>query len=213
MLRRNYKVVNNYLGVSKFPKRDDIDIKKAGIAIGMYYSAVGGGLFFFESVSDRLWGKKPELTVSGNLKDVLKESITVGYRWMRSNRNYINELLGQMCNIDHVDIHMHVPEGATPKDGPSAGAAILVSLVSLVSGVIPKEMTAYTGEITLSGKILPVGGIKEKVLAAKRAGIKSIIMPEKNRNDLEEIPKNNVKGLEFNFIKDMDEVINLAILS
>ena len=202
--------IQKHLGTPKFPKTDDIEISKPGVSIGMYYSSVGGGLFFFESVSKRLWGKKPELAVSGHLKDVMKESMIVAHEWVLSNKDIIYNITKKRCNIEHLDVHMHVPEGATPKDGPSGGAAIVVSLASLFSGLIPREKTAYTGEITLRGKILPVGGIKEKVIGAHRAGIKNIVMPSWCEKSLDKIQKDIRDDIKFYFVNTIEEVLKIA---
>jgi ATP-dependent Lon protease len=138
----------------------------------------------------------------------MKESATIAREYLKANA----ERLGiQDFPFDKYDIHVHVPEGATPKDGPSAGITLLTSLVSLITQRRVKSKLAMTGEITLRGKVLPVGGIKEKILAAKRAKIKEIILSESNRKDIEEINAKYLKGLEFHFVKEMEEVIALAV--
>jgi len=140
----------------------------------------------------------------------MKESAQAAMSFVRSN---FSDLGIAEDAFDGKDIHIHVPSGATPKDGPSAGITMAVALSSLFSGRPVKPALAMTGEITLRGMILPVGGIKEKILAAKRAGISTIILPEKNKKDLEEIPAHNIHDLKFHFVKDMDEVIDLAVTS
>ena len=138
----------------------------------------------------------------------MKESATIAREYLKANASRL-EL--KDFSFDKYDIHIHVPEGATPKDGPSAGVTLLTSLVSLITQQRVKSKLAMTGEITLRGKVLPVGGIKEKILAAKRAKIKEIILSESNRKDIEEINERYLNGLQFHFVKEMEEVIDLAI--
>lgn len=148
------------------------------------------------------------MTITGNLGQVMKESATIAMEYIKSNA----ELLGINPEIfEKYNVHIHVPEGATPKDGPSAGITMLTSLVSLFTQKRVKKSLAMTGEITLRGKVLPVGGIKEKILAAKRARIKEIILSEENRKDVEEIKAEYLKGLTFHYVKEMGEVIELAV--
>ena len=138
----------------------------------------------------------------------MKESATIAMEYIKANAN---ELGISKFNFDNYNYHIHVPEGATPKDGPSAGITMLTSLVSLLTQKRVKKNLAMTGEITLRGKVLPVGGIKEKILAAKRSKIKEIIICQENKKDIEEIHKNYLKGLKFHFVKEMKEVIAIAI--
>ena len=148
------------------------------------------------------------MTITVNLVQVMKESATIAMEYIKSNA----ELLGINPEIfEKYNVHIHVPEGATPKDGPSAGITMLTSLVSLFTQKRVKKSLAMTGEITLRGKVLPVGGIKEKILAAKRARIKEIILSEENRKDVEEIKAEYLKGLTFHYVKEMGEVIELAV--
>ena len=204
------KTINKYLGTPIYKNEDDIIIKNSGIGIGMYYSAVGGGITFYEAVSMHPQGKYGTITTSGSLKKVMEESIIVASKWIRSNRIVIKDITGINCNITHRDTHVHVPEGGTPKDGPSAGSAIIVALVSLYTGVIPKKMTAYTGEITLRGKILPVGGVREKVLGAHRAGIKNIVMPTWCKKDLDKIANDVKRDINFYFVDTIPEMLEIA---
>ncbi len=149
------------------------------------------------------------MNITGNLGKVMKESATIALEYIKGNA----EELGIDSEVmDKYNVHIHVPEGATPKDGPSAGITMLTSLVSLYTQRKVKKSVAMTGEITLRGKVLPVGGIKEKILAAKRAHIKEIILCEENRRDVEDIKEEYLDGLTFHYVKEMSQVIELAIL-
>jgi ATP-dependent Lon protease len=169
------------------------------------WTRVGGDILFIESILSK---GKGGLTITGNLGKVMKESATIAMEYIKSNANEfgINPEVFAKYNV-----HMHVPEGATPKDGPSAGVTMLTSLVSLFTQRKVKKSLAMTGEITLRGKVLPVGGIKEKILAAKRARIKEILLCEENRRDIEEIKAEYLKGLTFHYVSDMSEVIKVAV--
>ena len=148
------------------------------------------------------------MTITGNLGTVMKESATIALEYIKSN----SELLGISPEIlPKYNIHLHVPEGATPKDGPSAGIAMLTSLVSLFTQKRVKKNLAMTGEITLRGKVLPVGGLKEKILAAKRANIKEIILCHENKSDIDEIKQEYIEGLTFHYVKEMSDVLAIAI--
>lgn len=177
----------------------------AGVVTGLAWTSIGGDILFIESSITKGKGK---LTLTGNLGDVMKESAVIALEFLKAHSNWLN--LSQEV-FDNYNVHIHVPEGATPKDGPSAGITILTSLASLFSQRKVKKNLAMTGEITLRGDVLPVGGIKEKILAAKRASIKEIILCEKNRKDVEEINQDYLKGLTFHYVKTMDEVINIAL--
>jgi ATP-dependent Lon protease len=177
----------------------------AGVVTGLAWTSVGGDILFIESSITQGKGK---LTLTGNLGDVMKESAVIALEYLKSHSN----LLGLKQDVfDSHNIHIHVPEGATPKDGPSAGITILTSLASVFTQFKVKKNVAMTGEITLRGDVLPVGGIKEKILAAKRANIKEIILCEKNRKDIEDIKKKYLKGLTFHYVKKMEEVLGLAL--
>jgi ATP-dependent Lon protease len=178
----------------------------AGVVTGLAWTQVGGDILFVESSLSR---GKGQLTISGQLGDVMKESAIAALSYLKSNA----EALG----IDHrlfqqYDLHIHVPAGAVPKDGPSAGITMLTSLASIFTQRKVKDKLAMTGEITLRGKVLPVGGIKEKILAAKRSGIKEIILSEKNKRDIQEIEKTYIKGLTFHYVTSVEEVLKLALL-
>jgi ATP-dependent Lon protease len=178
----------------------------AGVVTGLAWTQVGGDILFIESSLSR---GKGALTISGQLGDVMKESAMAALSYLKSNA----ESLG----IDHrvfqqYDLHIHVPAGAVPKDGPSAGITMLTSLASIFTQRKVKSNLAMTGEITLRGKVLPVGGIKEKILAAKRSGIKEIVLSAKNKRDISEIEKHYIKGLTFHYVDSVDEVLKIALL-
>jgi len=177
----------------------------AGVVTGLAWTQVGGDILFIESILSR---GKGNLSITGNLGKVMRESATIAMEYIKSNA----ESLGLDQDVfGKYNVHIHVPEGATPKDGPSAGITMLTSLVSLFTQRKIKKSLAMTGEITLRGKVLPVGGLKEKILAAKRARIKEIILCEENKRDIDEIKKEYLEGLTFHYVKDMEEVIKLAL--
>ncbi|MCE7863513.1 MAG: endopeptidase La [Bacteroidetes bacterium CHB5] len=178
----------------------------AGVVTGLAWTQVGGDILFVESSLSR---GKGQLTISGQLGDVMKESAVAALSYLKSN--------AQTLGIDHrifqqYDLHIHVPAGAVPKDGPSAGITMLTSLASIFTQRKVKDKLAMTGEITLRGKVLPVGGIKEKILAAKRSGIKEIILSQKNQRDILEIEKTYIKGLTFHYVTTVEEVLKIALL-
>ncbi len=180
----------------------------AGVVTGLAWTAVGGEILFIETSLSR--GKGEKLTLTGNLGDVMKESAVLALEYIKSHAADLNiphEI------FDKWNIHLHVPEGAIPKDGPSAGITMATALASALTQRKVKENIAMTGEITLRGKVLPVGGIKEKILAAKRAGINEIIICHENRRNIEAIPEMYIKGLTFHYVKDVKEVIDIALLN
>ncbi len=177
----------------------------AGVVTGLAWTSVGGDILFIESILSK---GKGMLNITGNLGKVMKESATIAMEYIKS---YADHFGIDPSVFAKYNVHIHVPEGATPKDGPSAGITMLTSLVSLFTQRKVKKSLAMTGEITLRGKVLPVGGIKEKILAAKRARIKEIILCEDNRKDILEIKEDYLKGLTFHYVTDMSEVIDLAI--
>lgn len=177
----------------------------AGVVTGLAWTSTGGDILFIESTLSK---GKGNLSITGNLGTVMKESATIALEYLKANADLYN-INPEV--FDNYNIHIHIPEGATPKDGPSAGITMLTSLVSSLTQCRVKKNLAMTGEITLRGKVLPVGGIKEKILAAKRAGIKEIILCKDNQNDIEEIKEDYLKGLTFHYVTDMEEVIKLAI--
>jgi ATP-dependent Lon protease len=178
----------------------------AGVVTGLAWTQVGGDILFIESSLSR---GKGALTISGQLGDVMKESATAALSYLKAN--------SESLKIDHrvfqnYDLHIHVPAGAVPKDGPSAGITMFTSLASIFTQRKVKANLAMTGEITLRGKVLPVGGIKEKILAAKRSGIKEITLSSKNKRDILEIEKTYIKGLTFHYVDTVDEVLKIALL-
>ncbi len=177
----------------------------AGVVTGLAWTRVGGDILFIESILSK---GKGSLNITGNLGKVMKESATIAMEYIKANAD-LYDLKPEI--FDTYNVHIHVPEGATPKDGPSAGITMLTSLVSLFTQRKIKKNLAMTGEITLRGKVLPVGGIKEKILAAKRAKIKDIILSKDNKSDIEDINQTYLKGLTFHFVSDMSEVIDIAI--
>lgn len=184
-------------------KYDNNDV--AGVVTGLAWTSVGGDILFIES---SLTPGKGKLTLTGNLGDVMKESAVIALEYLKSHATDFGLSVEDM---DNTNVHIHVPEGATPKDGPSAGITMLTSLASSFKKVKVKKNLAMTGEITLRGDVLPVGGIKEKILAAKRAKIKEIILCEKNRQDVEEINADYIKGLTFHYVTKMEQVLAIAL--
>ena len=178
----------------------------AGVVTGLAWTAVGGEILFVETSISR--GKGGHLTLTGNLGDVMKESAMLALEYIKAHA-FLLDIKPEV--FDNWNIHIHVPEGAIPKDGPSAGITMATSLASALTQRKVKANLAMTGEITLRGKVLPVGGIKEKILAAKRAGIKEIILCKDNQKDIEEIPAIYLKGLTFHYVTDIKEVFKLAL--
>ncbi len=193
------------LGPKKFEKEDYQDEDIAGVALGLAWTYTGGDILFIESNLSR---GKGTLTLTGNLGDVMKESATTALSYIKANAK---ELGIDTETFNHWNIHIHVPEGAIPKDGPSAGITILTALASILTQRKVKPHLAMTGEITLRGKVLPVGGIKEKILAAKRAGVKEVILCKSNRKDVAEINKEYIEGVTFHYISKMKEAMKLAL--
>ncbi len=197
--------VNDYLGSPTFYSEIAERATKPGVVTGLAWTAAGGDILFIESSKMKGTGK---LTLTGHLGDVMKESATAALTYVRAH----TDILGFAEDFhEKTDIHVHVPAGAIPKDGPSAGVGMFISLVSMLSGVPVKSGVAMTGEITLRGNVLPIGGVKEKVTAAHRSGIKTIILPDHNRKALEEIPDHIKKDLSFHFVKEIMDVIDIAI--
>tara|TARA_B110000037_G_C17124532_1_gene507439 strand:+ start:3945 stop:6347 length:2403 start_codon:yes stop_codon:yes gene_type:complete len=198
--------VEDFIGKSKFDRERYLNDNPPGVAVGLAYTTVGGDILFIEA--NKTEGKG-QLKLTGNLGDVMKESAMLALSYIKSNAKSFGL---DAIKLEKFNVHIHVPEGATPKDGPSAGITLLTTLVSLFTNRKVKPFLAMTGEITLRGKVLPVGGIKEKVLAAKRSGIKEIIMCKVNKNDIEEINKNYIKGVKFHFVENMEDVVELALM-
>ena len=197
--------ISDVLGAPKLERDKYENNNVAGVVTGLAWTRVGGDILFIESILSK---GKGSLNITGNLGKVMKESATIAMEYIKANADDF----GIKPHIfKDYNVHIHVPEGATPKDGPSAGITMLTSLVSLFTQKRVKKNIAMTGEITLRGKVLPVGGIKEKILAAKRAKIKEIILSEANRRDIEEINANYLKGLTFHYVSEMSDVIGVAI--
>jgi len=197
--------LKHYLGAARFDQDAWEKIEVPGVVIGLAWTQVGGDILYIESVKMPGTGK---LTLTGQLGDVMKESATAAYTYLKSvagKHNIPKEAFTEW------DVHIHIPAGAVPKDGPSAGITLLTAITSLLTGRLVKSRMAMTGEITLRGKVLPVGGIKEKVLAAARAGIRQIIMCKENQKDVEEIKDDALKNLDFFYVERMDEVLTLAL--
>ncbi len=197
--------LSEFLGSQKYIPETKARTWGPGLATGLAWTPAGGEIIFIEA--SRMKGKN-RLTLTGHLGEVMKESATAALSYVRSKaRDFgINE-----DDFDYQDIHIHVPSGATPKDGPSAGVAMLCAVVSVMTSKPIRQDTAMTGEITLRGDVLPVGGIKEKILAAKRAGVPNVILPQLNQKDLDEIPENVRKGITFKWVQRMEEVIGFAL--
>jgi len=201
------KDLQEYLGKPRYSRDQYENNKYAGVVTGLAWTQVGGEILFIESSLSP--SKTPTLTLTGNLGDVMKESATIALGYIKA---HTDEFGISKKDIDSKSVHIHVPEGAIPKDGPSAGITMTTALVSAFTGRKVRERLAMTGEMTLRGKVLPVGGIKEKILAAKRAGIDTIVLCADNQKDIEEIPELYRKGMTFHYVKDIQEVIDYALL-
>lgn len=199
--------VERLLGKPLFSRDKYQGNEYAGVVTGLAWTSVGGEILFIETSLSK--GKGSKLTLTGNLGDVMKESAVLALEYIKAHATPLHI---DTRVFDSWNIHVHVPEGAVPKDGPSAGITMVTSLASALTQRKVRPNLAMTGEITLRGKVLPVGGIKEKILAAKRAGIKDIIMCEENRKNIEEIPEMYLKGLTFHYVNDVSEVLNIALL-
>jgi ATP-dependent Lon protease len=198
--------VREYLGVTEYSKEKYQGNDFAGVVTGLAWTAVGGEILYVETSLSK---GKGALTLTGNLGDVMKESAMLAHEYLKAHASQL-ELDPEV--FSNWNVHVHVPEGAIPKDGPSAGVTMVTSLASAFTQRKVKKSLAMTGEITLRGKVLPVGGIKEKILAAKRAGITEIILSEENRKNLEEIKEIYLKGLKFHFVETIMDVIDIALL-
>jgi len=199
--------LKKYLGAPRYSRDKYQGNEYAGVVTGLAWTQVGGEILFVESSLSK--SKSPRLTLTGNLGDVMKESAMLALEYIKSHAENldIDPLL-----FDEWNVHVHVPEGAIPKDGPSAGITMVTALASAFTKRKVRKNLAMTGEITLRGKVLPVGGIKEKILAAKRAGITDIILCADNQKDIDEIKPIYLKGLKFHYVTDIMEVINFALL-
>ena len=200
--------LHEYLGIKEYSRDKYEGNEYAGVVTGLAWTAVGGEILFVESSLSKSKGEK--LTLTGNLGDVMKESAIIAMQYIKAH--------AEMLNIsddvfDKWNVHIHVPEGAIPKDGPSAGITMVTSIASSFTQRKVRPNLAMTGEITLRGRVLPVGGIKEKILAAKRANIKDIILSEENKKDIDEIKENYIKGLTFHYVRNIKEVLDFALFN
>lgn len=198
--------IKDYLGISKYSKDRYEGNSFPGVVTGLAWTAVGGEILYIESSLSN--GKGEKLTLTGNLGDVMKESAMIALQYVKS---HADKLGIPYDKFEKYDLHIHVPEGAIPKDGPSAGITMATSIASTFTGRKVVERLAMTGEITLRGKVLPVGGIKEKILAAKRAGITDIILSSDNRKDIEDIAAKYLTGLTFHYVDTVTEVFDIAL--
>lgn len=200
--------LNKYAGVRRFSFGEIEESNRIGVVNGLAYTEVGGDLLSIEAVT--MPGKDGKLSTTGNLKDVMRESITVAEMLIKSRSNQLGIAYDKLKDMN---IHVHVPEGATPKDGPSAGAAMVTAIVSALTGIEVRRDIAMTGEVNLRGYVTEIGGLKEKLLAALRGGIKKVLIPKDNAKDLEEIPANVKKGLEIVPVRTIEEVLSHALMS
>jgi ATP-dependent Lon protease len=199
------EAIRTYLGAPRFLNEVALRTSLPGVATGLAWTPVGGDILFVEATKMPGDGR---LHLTGQLGDVMKESAQAAWSLVRSRA----DVLGITAEtLKKNDLHIHIPAGAIPKDGPSAGVTLFVAIVSLLTNKRVSKDVAMTGEISLRGLVLPVGGIKEKVLAAKRAGITSVLLPELNRKDLEDIPPAALEGLRFEFLKTVDNALALAL--
>jgi len=198
--------LDKYLGVQRFRFGEAEGEDQVGVVTGLAWTEVGGELLTIEGV---MMPGKGKMTVTGNLRDVMKESISAAASYVRSRAVDFGI---EPPIFDKKDIHVHVPEGATPKDGPSAGVAMVTAIVSVMTGIPVRKDIAMTGEITLRGRVLPIGGLKEKLLAALRGGIKTVLIPEENAKDLADIPENVKSGMEIIPVSRVGEVLEHALL-
>jgi ATP-dependent Lon protease len=204
------QIVQEFLGGFKIRSEGEIAerTKRAGVSVGLAWTPSGGDVLFVEA--NKMKGKG-SFTMTGQIGQVMQESMQAALTWVRSNASNLG--VPEQFFADH-DIHIHVPAGAIPKDGPSAGVTMATSLVSLLTDRPVRPLTAMTGEITLSGNVLPVGGIKEKVLAAKRAGVRDVILPAENRTNVEEdLTEEQLQGLSVHYAKLIEEVLSIALPS
>jgi ATP-dependent Lon protease len=195
----------SYLGPARFVREEEQEHNEIGVATGLAWTPVGGEVLYIEAT---LMPGKGALTVTGQLGDVMKESVQAALSWIRSHQAELG--VGEHLFTER-DLHVHVPAGAIPKDGPSAGITMATALVSVLTRIPVRRDVAMTGEITLRGKVLPIGGLKEKILAASRAGITTVLIPEQNRKDMEEIPRQILKKVRILPLRTIDEILRAAL--
>jgi ATP-dependent Lon protease len=199
--------LHKYLGPPKFLPEEELEVNEIGVATGLAWTSVGGEILYVETTTMK---GKGILTLTGHLGDVMKESAQAALSYARSKSK---ELDLDPEFYEKLDVHIHVPAGAIPKDGPSAGVTMATSLISALTRIPVRKDLAMTGEITLRGRVLPIGGLKEKTLAAMRANVKTIVIPHQNRKDLEEIPKYIRRKVDYVFVKNMDEILKAALVA
>jgi ATP-dependent Lon protease len=199
------KGLNVFLGAPKYLREDDLDHNEIGVVNGLAWTPVGGEILHIEAT---VMQGKPGLTLTGQLGDVMKESVQAAHSYIRA---HADELYVKPEFFQEHEIHVHVPAGAIPKDGPSAGVAMTVALVSIISRIPVRKDVAMTGEITLRGKVLPIGGLKEKILAAVRSEMKTVIIPMQNKKDLEDIPAEILKKVKIVPVSEVGEALRLAL--
>ncbi|MGQ0695899.1 MAG: endopeptidase La [Nitrospiraceae bacterium] len=197
--------LHKYLGVPKYVPEAELEKDEVGVATGLAWTEAGGDVLYIEATAMK---GKGQLTLTGHLGDVMKESAQAALSYVRSREKTLNI---DPDMFSKQDLHIHVPAGAIPKDGPSAGITMATSIASVLSGIPVRRDLAMTGEITLRGRVLPIGGLKEKILAAKRAKLRTVILPRRNKKDLEEIPKHLLKGIQLSFADTMDDVMKIAL--
>jgi ATP-dependent Lon protease len=197
--------LEGFLGPAPATREDALSTDQVGVATGLAWTEAGGDVLFIEATTMRGRGA---LILTGQLGDVMKESAQAALSYVKA---HASELAIEPDAFEKFDLHIHVPAGAIPKDGPSAGITIASAIASLMSNRPIRHQTAMTGEITLRGKVLPVGGVKEKILAARRAGIETVLLPMKNEKDLVDVPEHLRKGLNLVFVKDVGEVLAAAL--
>jgi len=198
--------LKEYLGATGYNSEKYEGNDYTGVVTGLAWTQTGGEILLVESSISK--NKNPKITLTGNLGDVMKESAVLALEYIKSHTDLL-EIKPEL--FEDMSVHVHVPEGAIPKDGPSAGVTMVTALVSAITNRKVRKNIAMTGEITLRGKVLPVGGIKEKILAAKRAGITDIILCTENEKDIDEIKKIYLKGLKFHYVTDIMQVLGLAL--
>ena len=199
------QTLHKYLGVPKFLPETEQEKDQVGVGTGLAWTESGGDVLYIEATAVK---GKGNLTLTGHLGDVMKESAQAALSYVRSREKFLG------INPDvfsRTDIHIHVPAGAIPKDGPSAGITMATAIASALSSIPVRHDVAMTGEITLRGRVLPIGGLKEKLLAAKRAKVTTVILPKRNKKDVEEIPKHLLRGVHLTFVDTMDEVVKASL--
>jgi len=198
--------LKEYVGLPSFPSDKYYEVTKPGVVMGLAWTSMGGATLYVETIADRLVSK-PEFHVTGQLGDVMKESTSIALAFAKY---FLEQVSSGNKFFETASLHMHIPEGATPKDGPSAGVTMVTSLLSLALNKPIIQNVAMTGEITLMGKILSIGGVKEKTIAAKRSGVKTLLFPKDNKKDVEELPDYIKKGVTFHFAYYYEDIYKVV---